>query len=338
MQERRWLLMRAGAHSFIYRMSSLRHLGANGASVGPHINGSALSLTLNKGITKAIAFAAGVGVPRGLVFYRSQRAEALGFFRSLGTACVKPSTGQKGVAVFPNVANRAQFLRAFDAVSQRYRQVLVEQSVKGEVFRFFFVGQQAVAARIGIPANVIGDGEASIESLVERKNVGRTRQLNPIHKPIKIDRAAERMLAEAGLDRQTVPQAGQRVFLHRTSNLATGGDSIDYTDRMHPSYFQAVGKACRAIPGLKIAGIDVMIRDCSAPAVLGNYHLLEVNSGPGILGHHFPWEGKPRNVAANIAEFLATYSDHQASQLRRLVDKADQQADEQRLEVQATSP
>ncbi len=43
-------------------------------------------------------------------------------------------------------------------------------------------------------------------------------------------------LKEQGLTVDSVPEKGRKVQLRANSNISTGGDSIDMTDLMHPSY------------------------------------------------------------------------------------------------------
>lgn len=57
-----------------------------------------------------------------------------------------------------------------------------------------------------------------------------------------------------------------------------------------------------AFAGLGLCGVDMIATDWSQPAAAGNYIIVEVNSRPAIGCHHFPWEGKSRNVAAAIVD------------------------------------
>ncbi|RJN31066.1 hypothetical protein D3250_09340 [Nesterenkonia natronophila] len=98
-----------------------------------------------------------------------------------------------------------------------------------------------------------------------------------------------------------MPADGQKVYLRKTSNLHTGGDAVDATDELSPDEREFVVRAARAIPGLRVAGIDVLLprrETDEAPAIL------EVNPFPMISMHHFPAAGRPRDVAGPIVRAM----------------------------------
>ncbi len=90
------------------------------------------------------------------------------------------------------------------------------------------------------------------------------------------------------------------------SNLYQGGDAIDTTDTMHPSYTTLVEQAVQRFPGLILCGADVAIEDASMPATNTNHHFLELNQSPGFSAHHYPSEGAPCDVAEVIVDYLTS--------------------------------
>ena len=54
---------------------------------------------------------------------------------------------------------------------------------------------------------------------------------------------------------------------------------------------------------MNLLGIDIITDNISKP-LTKNSGLIEVNSCPGVRMHHFPHEGKPRNVAREILKAL----------------------------------
>ncbi|HYD53112.1 MAG TPA: Mur ligase family protein, partial [Gemmatimonadaceae bacterium] len=118
-----------------------------------------------------------------------------------------------------------------------------------------------------------------------------------------LDRHAQELLARDGMTVNSVPPAGERVFLRATANLSTGGTSIDRTEEMHPDNVTACELAAGAV-GLDVAGIDVMTPDISVPFRENGAVILEVNAAPGIRMHTHPTEGTPRNVGAPIVDML----------------------------------
>ena len=57
----------------------------------------------------------------------------------------------------------------------------------------------------------------------------------------------------------SIPQEGERVYLRENSNISTGGDSIDCTDLIHPSYIEIAEKSAKAL-GVSITGADIIIK------------------------------------------------------------------------------
>jgi hypothetical protein len=120
---------------------------------------------------------------------------------------------------------------------------------------------------------------------------------------IPADDATTEFLSQRGVTLDSVPAAGERVFLRTTANLSTGGTSIDRTDEIHPDNVTACEMAAGVV-GLDIAGLDVLTPDISRPFHENGAVIIEINAGPGIRMHTHPAEGKPRNVAGAILEML----------------------------------
>jgi len=73
-------------------------------------------------------------------------------------------------------------------------------------------------------------------------------------------------------------------------------------DRLHPHYRQAAEHAVAAIPGLGVAGIDMMITGrVDEP---GDYAVLEINGAPGIAGHVTPQAGTATQVGPVFVDAL----------------------------------
>jgi hypothetical protein len=117
------------------------------------------------------------------------------------------------------------------------------------------------------------------------------------------DAATVAFLARSGRTLDSVPAAGEPVFLRATANLSTGGTSTDRTDEMHPDNVTACEMAAGAV-GLDVAGIDVLSPDISVPFRENGAVIIEVNASPGIRMHTHPAEGRPRNVGAPIIDLL----------------------------------
>lgn len=274
--------------------------------LGRPINGDATSLTRNKSRLKAHLAGRGFRVPAGQLFGSAELPQALqAFDRFSGPVCVKPNQGSYGNHVIPRIGDRRDYEAAVRRVAAESGRILVEESVSGSLIRFFFVRPDIVAVKLSRPASVVGDGSSRIAGLIGAKNLLRQKRAVPGHKPIVVDNDVHRFLALGGRDLDTVPAAGERVFLRGTSNGATGADSIATPGLVHPSYLALVADACNAVPDLTVSAADVMIRDPATPAGKGDYWILEMNRNPGLTPYHFPWRGVEQDVSGAILDFLA---------------------------------
>ena len=233
---------------------------------------------------------AGLSVAAGGSYRPDQRERALARAEQVGwPVMVKPAGGSKGRGV-AMATSPGEFASAWQALADT-ATIVVEKRVAGDEGRFLVVDGRCVAVAGRIPAHVIGDGRSTVAELVAAKNTARGQ--NP---------HLAGHLVPTGPNPDLVPTIGQRVVLDHRGGYSSGADSVDLTDTVHPSYRQIAERAYAAIPHLGLAGIDIIATDWSQPAAPDNHIVVEVNSRPAIGAHHFPWEGKPRDVAAAIVD------------------------------------
>src|SRR5699024_11373400 len=108
--------------------------------------------------------------------------------------------------------------------------VLVERFVDGVDYRIYVAGDKVLAARKRLPAFVVGDGESSIEKLVEEKNNQRKENPYLSKKTIAFDQDLFQSIKKQGHILQGIPELNELVYLKGQSNIAAGGEPIDVTD------------------------------------------------------------------------------------------------------------
>ena len=249
---------------------------------------TACEISGRKDYTRRMLRRAGASVAAGGTCHSTDIETALRRARKIGwPVIVKPVGGAKGRGVLV-VDDEDQLATALRVSSGR---VVVEARFVGDEARFLVVAGRTVAVSGRIPAHVIGDGRSTVAELVAAKNTARGQ--NP---------HLAGHLVPTGPNPDLVPTIGQRVVLDHRGGYSSGADSVDLTDTVHPSYRQIAERAYAAIPHLGLAGIDIIATDWSQPAAPDNHIVVEVNSRPAIGAHHFPWEGKPRDVAAAIVD------------------------------------
>ncbi|MVT27462.1 ATP-grasp domain-containing protein [Nesterenkonia alkaliphila] len=250
--------------------------------------------TRYKDVTSRLLLNYGVRAPENVAFQHHQVLEAWAWAAQKTPVVVKPPNEGMGSSVHVGITEFAEFEEAFTAVSAISDDVLVERFIPGVEHRVLLVYGKVAAVARRVPANVIGDGASTVSELIEEKNRLRTESQNPVHYQIPVDEVVTRELGKQQLNLDVVPEQGRQVWLRPNSNVHSGGDGVDATDDLSPEEVELAENVARAIPGLRLAGIDMLLPregQGSEP------YVLEVNSTPMMTGHHFPWVGQSRDVA-----------------------------------------
>ena len=248
----------------------------------------------------------GLPVPEQEMVYSEREAvraaQVIGF-----PVVVKPLNANHGRGVSINLNSDDEVVRAF-AVAQSHgssRAVLVESFVTGFDHRMLVIDGKLVAVAKRVPGHVVGDGEHTVEELVEivnsdpRRGIGHEKVLTKI----QFDLQAERLMERKGYTRQTVLADGETFYLRSTANLSTGGTAIDLTDVIHPDNRDMAERAIKAI-GLDVGGVDFLTDDVTQSYKDIGGAIVEVNAAPGFRMHVAPSEGTPRDVAGPVIDML----------------------------------
>jgi cyanophycin synthetase len=264
----------------------------------------AVDIASDKELTNRILADLGLPVPKQYVVRTAERAVESA--RRLGyPVVVKPLDANHGRGVSIDLASDDAVRVAFDKAAEHARHIIVETYISGFDHRMLVVGGELIAVAKRVPGHVIGDGEHTVEQLVDivnadpRRGIGHEKVLTRI----ELDHQALRLLEQAGLTQESVLEPGQIMYLRSTGNLSTGGTAIDLTDIVHPDNREVAVRAARAI-GLDVAGIDFITPDISESHRTVGGGICEINAAPGFRMHVSPTEGTPRDVAAPVIEML----------------------------------
>lgn len=277
------------------------------STVSEHTSLLAADLVGNKYLTTRMLGEFGVPVPENGIAETGE--EALALFRALGkSAVVKPLDGSHGRGVTIDVASEADLKKAFSFARQYGDRVLIEEYITGRQYRLCVVNHKLAAASERIPAYVIGDGQHTVQQLVELANK------NPLRgdghdKPltrIAIDDISLAVLAKQELAPHIVPEAKRVVQIKETANISTGGTAVDVTALVHPDNVLLAERITKIV-GLDLAGLDIIAADIAKPLTEQNGAVIEVNAAPGIRMHHHPSAGQARDVGGKIMEYLFPY-------------------------------
>jgi cyanophycin synthetase len=267
----------------------------------PHI---AVELASDKEETNKILATLGLPVPKQELVTTEEGA--LRAARRLGVPVVtKPFNGNHGRGISIHLMTDEEIIAGFNEAREISRSVIVENFLSGDDHRLLVVNGELVAATRRTPGHVIGDGAQTIAQLVDavnadpRRGVGHEKVLTRI----VLDAQAEMMMERMGYTAESVPKAGETVFLRSTANLSTGGTATDVTDVIHPDNRDMAVRAIRAI-GLDVGGVDFLTTDITESYKTIGGGICEVNAAPGFRMHVSPSEGTPRDAAGPVIDML----------------------------------
>ncbi|MEO8794578.1 MAG: cyanophycin synthetase [Daejeonella sp.] len=264
----------------------------------------AVDIAGNKDETKRMLQEQAIPVAKGLTISNMEGLEEA--LSKVGFPLVfKPLNGNHGKGATINVKTREEAIEAF-AFAQKYsNRVIVERFITGYDFRVLVIDNQMVAAAQRVPAHIIGDGEHTIQELIDIENHDPRRGYGHenVLTEITVDRDTLDLLEKREYTLESVPNSKEVIYLKSTANLSTGGTSIDVTDMVHPQNIFICERIARIV-GLDICGIDIMANNLTQPLTENGGVVLEVNAAPGFRMHLAPSEGLPRNVAAPVLDML----------------------------------
>ena len=256
-------------------------------------------------------------VPGSKAFFRDDWAKAIGSSKrnidaayrhaqSLGfPVIIKPNSGSQGSNV-ALVYNKREFYSAVRAVFKQDRIVLVQQPVHGKDYRIVVLDKDMISAYERIPLNIVGDGISTIGQFLKAKQEqfiasSRDTQIKSDDSRIAIK------LAHQGLNFQSVPIKGQKVYLLDNANLSTGGDSIDVTSKVHPEFKRLAINLTRNM-GLRFCGVDLMIKG-EISHEPRTFWIIEINAAPG-LDHYVKIGRMQERIVENLYLKVLKHLEH----------------------------
>ena len=214
------------------------------------------------------------------------------FMEKHGSVVVKPAVGEQGRGITVGVST-AEALEAALREAHRYHdRVILESFHEGQDLRVVVIGFRVVAAAVRKPPQVIGDGQHSVEELIEKLS-RRRRASSHGESSITIDNDTLAALEEQGCELSTVPEAGTVIAVRKTANFHTGGTMHDVTERLHPALVTAAVKAARHL-SIPVVGLDFIV---TSPYE-GDYVIIEANERVGLANH------EPQPTAERFIDLL----------------------------------
>jgi cyanophycin synthetase len=263
------------------------------------------SISRDKDLTKELLGTCGIPVPEGRMV--DSPADAWAAAQEIGLpVVVKPCDGNHGRGVFIDLKTPEEIATAYGVAVDEGSGVMVERSIPGVEHRLLVVGGKLAAVTKGDMVSVTGDGQSTIQELIDSQiNTDPRRGTTEEHplNHIRIDSAARLEIGRLGYTAESIPTASQTVVIQRAGNHA-----FDVTDEVHPDTARIACLAAKIV-GLDIAGIDLVCADISKPLAGQKGAIVEVNAGPSLLMHLKPAVGQPRPVGRAIVDHLFADND-----------------------------
>ncbi|HEY2826353.1 MAG TPA: acetate--CoA ligase family protein, partial [Pirellulales bacterium] len=127
------------------------------------------TIAQDKNLTRSLLQSIGVPVPEGRHVESAEDAWEAASEIGLPVV-VKPRYGNQGRGVATNLRTQEQVLTAYAAAREESSNIIVEKHASGGDFRLLIVGDKLVAASQRQAACITGDGQRSVQTLVDEVN------------------------------------------------------------------------------------------------------------------------------------------------------------------------
>lgn len=182
----------------------------------------------------------------------------------------KPNSGARGD--FAEIVSDESELKLYIArVSQEYGSFLVEPVIYGEEYRVLIFDGKPIYQLKKTPPQLIGDGEATIQELVNR--------LNDSTQGYGLSEIRQSAYAHSGYVAEHVLKLGEKLSLKGRQNLSSAGGTTEVSLSVDDSFAEISSRAASAL-GLRFAAVDLF--DTSESAIERQPLIIEVNSNPNM--------------------------------------------------------
>lgn len=280
------------------------------AGSGTDLNPQALTTVLgHKVAAKQIMAEHGVQVPASQT-YRSanQLIDDYDRYAQGGGIVLKGTESTHTVVAFRIMPKRELFEQVVRQLFEQTKTVMAEELIVGSSYRFLVIDGKVQAIVERIPANIVGDGRSTVQTLLDRKNARALRgtAFRYPQSELKLGTVERYRLQSYNMDLDSVVSRGTQILLREDATFGNGSDVLDATDEMHDSYITAVEKLAADLK-LKVAGVDVMIPNLYAELTPEHPEMavyLGIHAAPYLYPHLFPMFGAARPVATQLLNTL----------------------------------
>jgi len=270
----------------------------------------AVRICRNKYLTKTFLSQANISTSKGYAILKEDDETTMrAIFDNLQKPLVlKPTFGTHGKGIVLGIDNWEELFRY---ITQWFQaplfegELILEEMFVGREHRIVASREKIIAIVERIPAFVKGDGQKTVQQLIEEKNALPVRNISQdLYPHIHINDDLIANLEKVNKTIETIPQKDEHITLRTVSNVMAGGEAFDRTDFFHPSVHTVVKNIFDAVPGLSWCGIDYMTKDISVEQTPTQYSIIELGEMPEFAMHDIPMNGTPRYVAKEFLKLM----------------------------------
>lgn len=208
---------------------------------------------------------------------------------------VKPTNEAHGKGITLDITTPEKLEEALRYAATYGTKTLLQQQITGDDHRLLFIGGELAAAAIRKPAYVVGDGKHTVEQLIALENESERRQDGYQSLLTTIDVASSKRYLGDAL--QAVPIIDEEVRVVGVANIGRGGVAIDVTDTISKDLVKTAKTVIDHFD-MGLCGIDFMVTGT------GEAYLIEINAGPSLGLHEFPFSGQARGTQDKFLDWL----------------------------------
>lgn len=230
--------------------------------------------------------------------------EAIKIFNRIKKPVItKPSLGSRSRHTTIHINTKEELINAYKKVKVISPFVVIEEELKGDLYRGTVIGKVFRGAVRRDPPYVIGNGINTVEELKEKENERKERQ-GPVFHKIIIDKEALLELKRQNIKLEDIPEKDRKITFSQKTSRACGGSTEEVTNIIHPENIEMLEHIAKYLDN-DIIGIDFIIEDITKPWNEQEYSgIIECNSLPFIDLHHYVMYGEPQNIAGKIWDLI----------------------------------
>ncbi len=228
-------------------------------------------------------------IPRFKTFHVNQDSKKLAtelfkLAKSLEYKVFKPSKGSNGLAIVINPKSEKELEYAINQIKEdgKSKLIMAEELINAnKEYRIISWKGEIINVIERMPASIIGDGENTIEVLINQKSKYKT---SIGMKPIEIDEYLKSYLLNKNITLKDVPTEGENIQLRSQCNFQKGGDVKKIDIKLIDSKFNEIVRRIQEITRLNWMGVDLMTDDITkAPNSRTKINEVNFSSGNTIV-------------------------------------------------------